>query len=106
MLALAGLTRAAPSPVVRVRTDVRFDSALAMDVYQLPRTRSTRGRPALIFFNRATGADRAIAQNAPVTHLNHPTGYHGFELFNDDDATRVVIDQTLAFVRQATSRSY
>jgi hypothetical protein len=51
-------------------------------------------------------AGRAIAQNAPVTLLNHPTGYHGFELFNDDDATRAVIDETLAFVRQATSRSY
>jgi tetratricopeptide (TPR) repeat protein len=54
----------------------------------------------------ATLASRAIAQNAPVTLLNHPTGYHGFELFNDDDATRAVIAQTLAFVRQATSRSY
>ena len=51
-------------------------------------------------------ASRAIAQNAPVTLLNHPTGYHGFELFNDDDATRAVIAQTLAFVRQATSRPY
>ena len=49
-------------------------------------------------------AGRAIAQNAPVTLLNHSTGYHGFELFNDDDATRAVIEQTLAFVRQATSR--
>ena len=207
--------------------DTAGGSVLAMDVYQLPRTRSTRARPALIFFNRATGADRrgplyagwaraaashdlvgivpdlregteardfeallryltshgaalgidtaaiavyaasgnvftalpvieqpaltavraaviyygtapvttfrhdlpvlwvragldrpemnreiatvasrAIAQNAPVTLLNHPTGHHGFELFDDDDATRAVIDQTLAFVRQATSRSY
>ncbi len=51
-------------------------------------------------------AGRAIAQNAPVTLLNHPTGYHGFELFNDDDATRAVIEQTLAFVRQTTSRPY
>ena len=51
-------------------------------------------------------ASRAIAQNAPLTLLNHPTGYHGFELFNDDDATRVVIDQTLEFVRQATSSFY
>jgi hypothetical protein len=53
-----------------------------------------------------TLAARAIAQNAPVTLLNHPTGYHGFERFNDDDATRAVIDQTLAFVRQATARPY
>ena len=51
-------------------------------------------------------ASRAVAQNAPLTLVNHPTGYHGFELFNDDDATRVVIDQTLEFVRQATSRPY
>jgi dienelactone hydrolase len=51
-------------------------------------------------------ASRAIAQNAPVTLLNHPTGYHGFELFNDDDATRAVIEQTLTFVRQTTTRSY
>ena len=51
-------------------------------------------------------ATRAIAQNAPVTLLNHPTGYHGFELFNDDDASRAVIEQTLTFVRQATSRPY
>jgi dienelactone hydrolase len=242
VVALGGLARgataqaprlafAAPSPDIRVSRDVPFDSAggalLAMDVYQLPRARNTRTRPALIFFNRATGADRrgplyagwaraaashdlvgvvpdlregaeardfqallryltshgtalgidtaaiavyaasgnvftalpvleqssltavraaviyygtapvttfrrdlpllwvragldrpevnreiatlatlAIAQNAPVTLLNHPTGYHGFELFNDDDATRSVIEQTLAFVRQATLRSY
>ena len=32
-------------------------STLAMDVYQLPRT-AGRLRPALIFFNRASGADR------------------------------------------------
>lgn len=51
-------------------------------------------------------ASVAIAQNAPVTLLNHPTGYHGFELFNDDDATRSVIEQTLAFVKQATTPSY
>ena len=51
-------------------------------------------------------AGRAIAQNAPVTLLKHPAGYHGFELFNDDDATRAVIEQTLVFVRQTTSRPY
>jgi predicted Zn-dependent protease len=47
-----------------------------------------------------------MSQNAPITVVNHPTGYHGFELFNDDDATRAVIEQTLAFVRQSTSRGY
>ncbi|HEY2855914.1 MAG TPA: hypothetical protein VGJ18_23955 [Gemmatimonadaceae bacterium] len=51
-------------------------------------------------------ASHAIAQNAPLTVLNYPNGYHGFELFNDDDATRAVIEQTLSFVVQATSRPY
>jgi hypothetical protein len=51
-------------------------------------------------------ASLAVAQNAPVTLLNHSTGYHGFELFNDDDATREVIDRTLQFVRRATAHAY
>ena len=44
----------------------------------------------------------AVAQNAPVTLVNHASGYHGFEMFNDDDATREVMEQTIAFVRRAT----
>ena len=53
-----------------------------------------------------TLTSRAATQNAPVTLLNHPTGYHGFELFNDDDVTRDVIDRTLDFVKRATAPSY
>lgn len=53
-----------------------------------------------------TLVSRATTQNAPITLLNHHTGYHGFEIFNDDDATRAVIDQTLEFVKVATSRRY
>ena len=51
-------------------------------------------------------AGLAVAQNAPVTLLNHPTGYHGFEAFNDDDATRAVIEETIAFVKRATAPSH
>jgi dienelactone hydrolase len=51
-------------------------------------------------------ASLAITQNAPVTLLNHATGYHGFELFNDDDATHDVIARTLEFVRHTTSPGY
>jgi len=58
--------------------------------------------------NRQIGelASLAISQNAPVTLLNHPTGYHAFEAFNDDDATRDVMEQTIAFVRRATSPAF
>ena len=53
-----------------------------------------------------TLASRAIAQNAPVTLLNYPTGYHGFELFNDDDATHDALSRTLMFVVHATWPGY
>jgi dienelactone hydrolase len=48
----------------------------------------------------------AVAQNAPVTLLNHAGGYHGFEMFNNDDATRAVMEETIAFVRRTTAPSY
>jgi dienelactone hydrolase len=51
-------------------------------------------------------ATLAVAQNAPVTLVNHASGYHGFEMFNDDDATREVMEQTIAFVRRATSPGF
>jgi len=51
-------------------------------------------------------ASRAIAQNAPLTLVNHASGYHAFEMFNDDDASRDVIEQTIAFVRRSTSASF
>jgi dienelactone hydrolase len=51
-------------------------------------------------------AARAIAQNAPWTLLNDPTGHHAFEMIDDDDATRDVIDRTIDFVKRTTSASY
>ena len=51
-------------------------------------------------------ATAAVAQNAPVTLLNHAGGYHGFEMFNNDDATRAVMEETIAFVRRTTTPSY
>jgi dienelactone hydrolase len=58
--------------------------------------------------NRGIGelAARAITQNAPITLLNHPAGHHAFELVDDDDGTREIINRTLEFVTRATSRSY
>ena len=47
-----------------------------------------------------------VSQNAPVTLLNHPTGHHGFEALDDDDATRAVMEQTIAFAKRATSPAY
>ena len=37
--------------------------------------------------------------NLPVTLVNHPTGPHAFDLFDDSEASRHVIKQTLLFLR-------
>ncbi len=48
----------------------------------------------------------ALAQNAPLTVLNHPAGAHAFETVNDDATTKAVMDQTIDFVKRATSATY
>jgi len=54
----------------------------------------------------ASLAALAIAQNAPLTLLNYAGGHHGFEMADDSDATRQVIDETLAFVARAVTPAY
>ena len=51
-------------------------------------------------------AARAIAQNAPVTVVNHPFGYHAFEIANDDAGTRDAIDETIDFVKRMTAPAF
>ncbi|HKG92336.1 MAG TPA: hypothetical protein VKA84_10610 [Gemmatimonadaceae bacterium] len=51
-------------------------------------------------------ASLAVAQNAPITLLNHHSGQHGFEGRDDNAATREVIEQTLQFVKRATAPAY
>ena len=51
-------------------------------------------------------ASLAISQNAPVTLLNHSTGHHGFEILDDTDVTRRVLDRILDFVKTTTTSGY
>ena len=48
----------------------------------------------------------ASTQNAPVTLLNYPGGHHAFEIVDDEDATRDVIDSTIDFVKRMTASAY
>ncbi|HEY7497396.1 MAG TPA: hypothetical protein VH740_02725 [Vicinamibacterales bacterium] len=48
----------------------------------------------------------AIGQNAPLTFVNYSGGHHAFEIFNDEEATREVIDRTIDFVHRATEPAY
>lgn len=51
-------------------------------------------------------ATLAVSQNAPLTLVNYFGGHHGFEGTDVNDATLQVIDDTLEFVKRATSARY
>jgi acetyl esterase/lipase len=41
----------------------------------------------------------AVARNLPITFVNHAAAPHAFDLFHDDETTREIIRQILAFLR-------
>jgi hypothetical protein len=41
----------------------------------------------------------ALTLNLPVTVVNHASGPHAFDLFDDTPATRDIVKQVLAFLR-------
>lgn len=45
---------------------------------------------------------RVLTTNAPLSVINYPSGHHAFEIVDDSPATRRVIDDTIAFIKQAT----
>jgi hypothetical protein len=47
----------------------------------------------------------ALGSNLPLTLVNHPTGPHAFDLFDDSDASRAVIRQVLLFLQSTLLRS-
>ena len=49
---------------------------------------------------------RALAQNAPITVINYSGGHHGFETTDAGAITREMIDQTIDFVKRATSPAH
>jgi len=62
-------------------------------------------RPALNLHIGTFAAD-ALARNAPLTLLNYPGGHHGFDLIDDNDATREVIGQTFEFLKSKLTVQY
>jgi dipeptidyl aminopeptidase/acylaminoacyl peptidase len=41
----------------------------------------------------------AVANNLPITFMNHPSGLHSFDTLNDDDRSREIIRASLEFIR-------
>jgi dienelactone hydrolase len=47
-----------------------------------------------------------LAANAPWTVLNNSRGHHGFDVLDDNDLSRTIIEETFRFAQQAVSDSY
>jgi acetyl esterase/lipase len=47
---------------------------------------------------------QALARNLPITFVNHPTGPHAFDLFDDSETTREIVRQILSFLSVHLSR--
>jgi acetyl esterase/lipase len=47
----------------------------------------------------------ALAQNLPITLINHATAPHSFDLFDDTEATRAIIRQILEFMKNPPASS-
>jgi acetyl esterase/lipase len=43
---------------------------------------------------------QGLIENLPITFVNHATGPHAFDLFDDSRASRDIVRQTLRFLRQ------
>ena len=76
-------------------------SFLGMQPSTLPMFFARAGQDTIPGLNAAM--DRfiaaALAANAPVTVVNHPSGEHGFDMLNDDDRSREIIRGVLEFLR-------
>lgn len=46
---------------------------------------------------------KAVARNLPIAFANHPEGPHAFDLDDDSDATRAIIEQILTFMRRRST---
>src|SRR5258708_1976807 len=51
-------------------------------------------------------ATAAILQNAPITVVNYSGGHHAFEMMDDNDATREVLEQTFHFLHSVLTPRY
>jgi hypothetical protein len=40
----------------------------------------------------------ALKRNLPITFVNHATGQHAFDVFDDSNESREIIRQTLTFM--------
>jgi acetyl esterase/lipase len=77
-------------------------AALAEDSTMMtPMWIARAGRDEVPMLNEALDrfTARALAVNAPITVINHPSGAHGFDNQNDDERSREIIRSAIEFMR-------
>jgi hypothetical protein len=47
--------------------------------------------------------DEAARRSAPVTFMNHPLGPHVFDIVDDSDTSRFIVERAVAFLRRGTT---
>ena len=79
----------------------RFAPADCLDSNAPPMLIARAGKDRAAF-NSSIDAfvSRALQRNLSVTLVNHARGRHGFEIYDDDDRSREILQQTVEFIRQ------
>lgn len=84
-----------------VRCAAAFYAMLGMPPSTIPTFVARGGQDAVPGLNEAM--DRfislALAENTPITVMNHPGGDHGFDNQNDDDRSREIIRAAIEFMK-------
>ena len=80
------------------RVDFRLDRPALIVRVGMDQVSLNRSIDSMVF--------RALAANAPVTVINHPAGYHPFEVTDSSGHARYVLRQTIAFFQAALRPEY
>jgi acetyl esterase/lipase len=66
----------------------------------LPMLIARAGRDDIPMLNEALArfTAKALAANAPITVINHPSGLHGFDSLNDDERSREIVRSVIEFM--------
>jgi acetyl esterase/lipase len=102
MLDLQQYAPAGDATALQVLKEFSAITALAEDsATMIPMWIARAGRDEFPMLNEAVDrfTAKALAVNAPITVINHPSGAHGFDNQNDDERSREIIRSAIEFMR-------
>jgi acetyl esterase/lipase len=101
MLDLQQYAPAGDATALQVLKEFSALTALSEDSATVPMWIARAGRDEFPMLNDALDrfTAKALAVNAPITVINHPSGAHGFDNQNDDERSREIIRSAIEFMR-------